>query len=95
MNIKKEICMIFSTEEDYNEANKAINMVQDVKDKITRYEQEYASCDEKLRKLFNGLPFDKDKYNKLEEEEKRNVSRMMGDKTKAFVIIQVLKELLR
>lgn len=95
MNIKKEICMIFSTEEDYNEANKAINMVQNVKDKIEFYKNEYTSCDEKIMKVFNGLHFDQDKYNKLEGEEKRIVSRLVGDRDRAFVIIQVLNGLLK
>lgn len=95
MRINKQLCMMFSTEEDYNKAVKAINVFEEIAYKIDLYKEEYQSYDDQLKEVFNNSRFDQKIYDKLEGEEKRNISRLVSLRDRTYVRIIVLQDLLK
>jgi len=59
MRIKRELCIIFTTDEDYNKAIKVIDAFEELENKIESYKDEYNLYDEQLVKFFDGVRFDK------------------------------------
>lgn len=95
VKFKKELVMKFDTDSNYEEALRAFDLLETVKDRINLYESEYSQYDGELREFFNGVYFEKERYNSLEGEEKNNISRLLSLRDKTHVKIQLLKELLK